>query len=148
MASRSGVGRDEFDTTVGDEPETAIDDQVRTLIDDRATEIEQRIGELEAELEQLDNFARITLKERRIAENNGNIAKVSDTLSGFAENTTDKLNALRSKQEENRLLLAAIVEALEDAEGVDVDLSDVRSRREGQLTSVAADDRLDEALDG
>lgn len=147
MASHARTG-DEESRMVTEEFATPVDDQIRELIDSRATELEDRIAELEAELDQLDSFARITLRDRRIAENTGNITKVSDTLSGFAENTTDKLNALKRNQERNTLLLAAITEALSDADGVDVDLSDVNDHREGRLvTGTSADDRLDDVLD-
>lgn len=147
MASRTR-GRDEGSLLTDEESAKPIDDQVRELIEKRAAELENRIQELESELDALDNFARITLKERRIAENNANLAKVSDTLSGFAENTTDKLNTLKSNQERNTLLLAAVVEALDDADEVDVDLSEVRDHREGRpVTGISPDDRLDDALD-
>ena len=126
---------------------TPVDDRIRELVDSRAAAIESRIAELEAELEQLDSFAKITLRDRRIAENTANLGKVSDTLSGFAENTTDKLNAQKSAHERNTLLLAALVEAL-DAEGIDLDLAAVRDHREGRpVTGAAADDRLNDALD-
>lgn len=146
MATHAYGGDEE--SLLADENEKPIDDQIRALVENRAATLERRIADLETELEELDNFARITLRDRRIAENTGNIGKVSDTLSGFAENTTDKLNAIQRSQETNTLLLAAIVEALDD-EGIDVDLSDVQNHREGRpVTDVSADDRLENALDG
>lgn len=146
MATHAYSGDEE--SLLADEFETPIDDRIRALVENRAATLERRIADLETELEELDNFAKITLRDRRIAENTGNIGKVSDTLSGFAESTTEKLNTIQRTQETNTLLLAAIVEAL-DEEGVDVDLSAVRNHREGRpVTDVSADDRLGNALDG
>lgn len=131
-----------------DESETPVDDRIRELVDTRATEVEDRIEELEAELEQLENFAEITLRDRRIAENSDNIGKVSDTLSGFAESTTDKLNALENRIEVNTLVLAAVVEALEETGDADLDLSEVEDLQGDRLvTEVSANDRLAEVIE-
>lgn len=131
-----------------DESETPVDDRIRELVDARATEVEDRIEELEAELEQLENFAEITLRDRRIAENSDNIGKVSDTLSGFAESTTDKLNALENRIEVNTVVLAEIVAALEETGDVDLDLSEVAGYQADRLvTETSANDRLAEAIE-
>lgn len=131
-----------------DESETAVDERIRELVDTRAAEVEDRIEKLEGELEQLENFAEITLRDRRIAENSDNIGKVSDALSGFAESTTDKLNALENRVEVNMLVLAEVVEALEETGDVDLDLSGVEDYQGDRLvTEASANDRLAEAIE-
>ena len=146
MASRSQAD-DGIDTTVGDEPGTTIDDQVQALIDRRADDIEARLGEVEDDLSELDNYTKITLRDRRVAEIEGNLTKVSDAFSGFAENTTDRLSALDNRLEVTTLLLVALVDALDEAD-VDIDLSDVQSQQAERLvTDASADERLAEALD-
>jgi archaellum component FlaC len=146
MASRSQAD-DGIDTTVGDEPGTTIDGQVRALIDQRADEIEARLDEVEDDLSELDNYTKITLRDRRVAEIEGNLTKVSDAFSGFAENTTDRLSALDNRLEVTTLLLVALVDALDEAD-VDIDLSDVQSQQAERLvTDASADERLAEALD-
>jgi archaellum component FlaC len=146
MASRSQAD-DGIDTTVGDELGTTIDGQVRALIDQRADEIEARLDEVEDDLSELDNYTKITLRDRRVAEIEGNLTKVSDAFSGFAENTTDRLSALDNRLEVTTLLLVALVDALDEAD-VDIDLSDVQSQQAERLvTDASADERLAEALD-
>jgi archaellum component FlaC len=146
MASHSQAD-DGIDTTVGDELGTTIDGQVRALIDQRADEIEARLDEVEDDLSELDNYTKITLRDRRIAEIEGNLTKVSDAFSGFAENTTDRLSALDNRLEVTTLLLVALVDALDEAD-VDIDLSDVQSQQAERLvTDASADERLAEALD-
>ena len=146
MASHSQAD-DGIDTTVGDELGTTIDGQVRALIDQRADEIEARLDEVEDDLSELDNYTKITLRDRRIAEIEGNLTKVSDAFSGFAENTTDRLSALDNRLEVTTLLLVALIDALDEAD-VDIDLSDVQSQQAERLvTDASADERLAEALD-
>jgi hypothetical protein len=146
MASRSQAD-DGIDTTVGDEPGTTIDGQVRALIDQRADEIEARLDEVKDDLSELDNYTKITLRDRRVAEIEGNLTKVSDAFSGFAENTTDRLSALDNRLEVTTLLLVALVDALDEAD-VDIDLSDVQSQQAERLvTDASADERLAKALD-
>lgn len=131
-----------------DESETPVDDRIKELVDTRAAEVEGRIEELEAELQQLEKFAKITLRDRRISENSDNIRKVSDTFSGFAESTTDKLNALENRIEINTLVLAEVVEALEKTGDVDLDLSDVEDYQGDRLvTEASANDRLAEVIE-
>lgn len=143
MAARTRAGE-----TEEGEIETAVDDRIRQLVDDRAATIENRIDELESELAELENFATVTLRDRRIGENTTNIDKISESFSGFAESTSDKLNSLEGRLEIDTLLLAAMAEALADAEDVEVDLSTVRKYQEDRLvTDTSTDEQLEEALD-
>lgn len=143
---RRGTEDEEPETTVEEEIETPVDDQIRELIEDRASTIESQIEELENELAELENFATVTLRDRRIAENSDNISKISGSFSGFAESTTDKLNSLESRLEINTLLLAAIAETAADSENID--LSAVQQYQEDRLvTDTSADQRLENVLE-
>jgi predicted component of type VI protein secretion system len=147
MATNARASDAESEMT-GEGNETPVDDRIRELVDTRATEVERRIEELEAELEELENFAKITLRDRRISENSDNIGKLSDSFSGFAESTSDKLNTLENRIEVNSLVLAAVVEALEESGDVDLDFSDVEGYQADRLvTDVSANDRLADAIE-
>lgn len=131
----------------GDGAESTVDYQIEELIDERVDELNTRIEELEAELEELDNFARISLGERRIKGNEANLSEFSDSLTGFADKTFTKINAIESRLDIQTLLLASVVEALDDVEDIDVDLSDVKRYQEDQLVvSSSPEQRLRDAI--
>lgn len=110
-------------------------------------ELQSEIDELEDDLEELDSFAKVTLRDRRISENSDLIDALSDSFSGFAENTSEKLGALENRVEVNAMVLAAIIESLE-AMDADLDFSEVEGYQEDHLvTTASADDRLAEAIE-
>lgn len=132
----------------GEDGESTVDYQIEELIDRRTEEIEGRIDELEAELEEVDNYARISLGERRVKGNEANISEFSESLTDFADRMFTKTNALESQLEVQRLLLAQVLEALAEADGVEVDVSEVEAFREDQLVmSASPDERLQEAIE-
>lgn len=131
----------------GDGDESTVDYQIEELIERRTRALEAEIEELEAELEELDNFARISLAERRVKGNEANITEFSNSLTGFAERTFSKINAIESRLDAQTLLLAAVVEALSESD-VEIDLSEVASYGEDQLVmSASPEQRLEEAID-
>lgn len=115
-----------------------IERQIEALIDERVAEIEREVESLEAELEELDNFARISLGERYSQRIEQNVSELSDSLTGFAERNFQKLNSVEGRVDEMSLVLAAVVEAL-DEEDVDVDFSEVRRMREGVVDQSPAE---------
>ncbi|MEM4782597.1 MAG: hypothetical protein QXG03_13685 [Halalkalicoccus sp.] len=128
--------------------ETTVDYQIEELIDRRAAELEERIGELETEIEEVDNYARISLGERRVKGNEANISEFSESLTDFADRMFTKTNALENQLEVQTLLLAQVLEALAEADGVEVDVSDVKTYQEDQIViSASADDRLQKAIE-
>lgn len=128
--------------------ESTVDYQIEELIERRTQALAEEIEELESELEDLDNFARISLAERRVKGNEANLAEFSNSLTGFAERTFSKLNTIESRLDAQTLLLAAVVEALADADDVEVDLSEVEKYGEEQLVvSASPEERLKEAID-
>lgn len=131
-----------------DGDESTVDYQIEELIDQRTRDLERQIEELEAELEELDNFARISLAERRVKGNEANLAEFSNSLTGFAERTFTKINAIESRLDAQTLLIAAVVEALSEADDIEIDLTDVESYGEDQIVmSASPEKRLKEALE-
>ncbi|MDL5362460.1 hypothetical protein [Halalkalicoccus sp. NIPERK01] len=127
--------------------ESTVDYQIEELIDRRTEEIEERIDDLQTEIEEVDNYARISLGERRVKGTEANLAEFSESLTDFADRTFTKTNALESQLEIQRLLLAEVLEALAEAD-VEVDVSEVTSYQEDQLVmSASPEKRLQEAIE-
>lgn len=128
--------------------ETTVDYQIEELIERRTQALSEEIEELESELEELDNFARISLAERRVKGNEANLAEFSNSLTGFAERTFSKLNTIESRLDAQTLLLAAVVDALNDADDIEIDLSEVENYGKEQLVvSASPEERLEEAIE-
>jgi vacuolar-type H+-ATPase subunit I/STV1 len=132
----------------GEEGESTVDYQIEELINRRTRDLEKEIERLEDELEELDNFARISLGERRIKGNEANLAEFSNSLTGFAERTFTKLNTIESRLDAQTLLLAAVVEALADVDDIEIDLTEVERYGEDQLVvSATPEKRLQDAIE-
>lgn len=128
--------------------ESTVDYQIEELIDRRTEEIEGRIDELEEELTDVEDYARISLGERRVKGNEANISEFSESLTDFADRMFTKTNALESQLEVQTLLLAEVLEALAEADDVEVDVSDVKRYQEDQIVmSASPDQRLEEAIE-
>ncbi|WP_122089042.1 hypothetical protein [Halalkalicoccus subterraneus] len=139
---------DSVTAETNNEDGTTVDYQIEELIERRTRALAEEIEELEGELEDLDNFARISLAERRVKGNEANLAEFSNSLTSFAERTFSKLNAIESRLDAQTLLLAAVVEALADTDDIEMDLSEVEKYGEEQLVvSASPEDRLKEAID-
>jgi len=124
-----------------------VERRIDQLIDERADAIDTRVDDLERELNELDDFARVSLSERRVQKNEQALSELSNSMTDFAERTFAKTNALERQLEKQTVVLATVLDALEDAD-VEVDLSDVeRYREENLVTDMTAEERLDEALD-
>ena len=122
-------------------PDGTIERQIEALIDERVAEIEREVEALEAELEELDDFARISLGERYSQRIEQNVSELSDSLTGFAERNFQKLNSVEGRVDEMSLVLTAVIEALDDAD-VDVDFSEVRRMQEAGVVEEAPAERL------
>jgi predicted flap endonuclease-1-like 5' DNA nuclease/uncharacterized small protein (DUF1192 family) len=129
--SGSTSSRSNGDAEVEVEVETAEGEvsTVETLIDEmiqaRISHLESEIESLEARLEEVDNFARISLNERKVQRTEANLAEFSDSLTGFAEKAFNDINELEDRLDTQALLLAAVLETL-DASELDIDLEEVR----------------------
>ncbi|WP_186310997.1 hypothetical protein [Halorubrum depositum] len=133
---RDGEAADGTEAEVGSDG--PIERQIEALIDERVAEIEREVASLEAELEELDNFARISLGERYSQRIEQNVSELSDSFTGFAERNFQKLNSVEGRVDEMSLVLAAVVEAL-DEEDIDVDFSEVRRMQEGVVDQSPAE---------
>lgn len=143
MATSDGTAAE-----AGNGSESTVDYQIEELIDRRAEEIEGRIDDLEAELADVEDYARISLGERRVKGNEANISEFSESLTDFADRMFTKTNALESQLQVQTLLLAEVLEALAEADDVEVDVSDVKRYQEDQIVmSASPDQRLEEAIE-
>lgn len=136
---------DEEGTAVDYRPGT-IEHQIDQQIDERLEPVDRRLEELEETVTELDNYARISLSERRIKQNEENLEAFSDSLTAFAERTMSKANGLEERLQVQTMLLAALLEALEDAE-VDVDLSAVEQYTEERIVTDSSREQLDAAIE-
>ncbi|MFC4246780.1 hypothetical protein ACFOZ7_07175 [Natribaculum luteum] len=123
-----------------------VERRIEDLIDERVEAVETQIDDLERQLSELDDFTRISLSERRIQQNEENLAAFSDSLTDFAERTMAQTNHLEEQLEVQRMLIAALLEALDDQD-VDVDLSAVQQYREERVVTDTGDEQLDEAIE-
>ncbi|MFD1514154.1 hypothetical protein [Halomarina rubra] len=112
-------------------------------VEGRVAELESEIDDLREEIEAVDNFARISLNERKVKQNDVKLSEFSDSLTGFAEKAFNKLNTLERRIDTHALLLAALVEAQEDA-----DVSSVHKHQSERLVMDATpDERLKAAVE-
>lgn len=121
-----------------------IERRIEALIDERAAEIERQIDQLEAEVEELDDFARISLGERYSQRLEQNVSALSDSLTGFAERNFEKINSVEKRVDEMSMILSAVLEALDD-EDVDVDLSDLQRLQERRVLDRTPEEQLQTA---
>lgn len=121
-----------------------IERRIEALIDERAAEIEQQVDQLEAELEELDNFARISLGERYSQRLEQNVSELSDSLTGFAERNFEKINSVEKRVDEMSMILTSVLEAL-DEEDIDVDFSDLERLQEKRILDRTPEEQLQSA---
>ncbi len=147
MAVRDEVTDGQESANGDEETIGVVERRIDQLIDERTDDIDARVDDLERELNDLDDFARVSLSERRVQKNEEALSELSNSTTDFAERTFAKTNALERQLEKQSVVLAVVLDALEEAD-VEVDLSDVeRYREENLVTDTTAEERLDEALD-
>lgn len=128
-----------------EEPSTSptLEGIIEDMIESKAEGLREELDELERQIETVDDFARISLNERKVKQNEVRLSEFSDSLTAFAEKAFENLNELESRLDTQALLLAAILESLDD-----VDLSDVRRHRSEQLVMDATpEERLASVID-
>jgi len=137
-AKENGTGEVEDQTA----PQT-VEGIIEGMIESRLAELREDIEGLEREIETVEDFARISLNERKVKQNEAKLTEFSESLTAFAEKAFDHLNELESRLDTQALLLAAILESLDD-----VDLSEVRRHRSERLVMAATHaERLASAID-
>lgn len=143
--SEDETGEPEDEPAAEHRPGT-IERRIDRQIDERVEPVERRLEALEERVADLDDFARISLGERRIKHNEANLAEFSDSLTAFAERTMAKANALEERLQVQTMLLAAVLEAVEDAD-VDVDLAALERYREERVVDDASEAQLEAAIE-
>ncbi len=125
-----------------------LDGLVEEMIRSEMGEVRDELESLERQVEEVENFARISLNERKLKQAETNLSAFSDSLTAFAEKAFNNINELETRLDEQALLLAAVLEALDD-EGIDVDAEEVRRQREESVVATETpEERLSEALEG
>ncbi|MFC6837697.1 hypothetical protein [Halomarina ordinaria] len=126
------------------EPEVTMESLVEQLVEERIASLEREIADLEDAVEEVDNFARISLNERKIKQSEANLSEFSDSLTGFAEKAFNGINELEDRLDAHALVLAALLDAVD----ADVDLSEAERYQEERLVmDTAPDERLAEAIE-
>ena len=116
---------------------------VEEIVESRTAELREQLGDLRAQLEEVENFARISLDERKVKQNETKLTELSASLTDFAEKSFNNVNALEDRLDRQALVLAAILDSMDD----EVDLSEVRKYEQDRLVADASpDERLQEAL--
>lgn len=127
-------------------PDTTFEALVEEKIESRTEDLESELAALERQLEDVEDFARISLNERKVKQSETNLSEFSDSMSGFAEKAFNHINDLEDRMNRQSLLLAAILEALDDAD-VDVDLEEVeRLEADSHVLEQSPDERLQHTI--
>lgn len=143
-SSRSNGDADAV-TSAGGEVST-LETLIEEMIQARIGHLEAQIESLERDLEDVDNFARISLNERKVQRTEANLSEFSDSLTGFAEKAFNDINRLEERLDTQALLLAAVLETLDTSE-LDVDLEEVRKfQRANVVITETPEDRLLNAI--
>lgn len=136
----------EVETDVEGE-ELTIERIIADMIRSETEDLKAELSELERQIEKVDDFARVSLNERKIKQNEGNLAEFSDSLTGFAEKAFNNINTLEDRLDVQALLLASMLDAL-DEEGVDIDLTLVEQyRQESVVTDTSPEEKLEDSLE-
>lgn len=127
--------------------DTTFEALVEEKIESRTEELEAELSALERQLDEVEDFAKISLNERKVKQSEANLSEFSASMSGFAEKAFNHINDLEDRMNRQSLLLAAIVEALEDAD-VDLDLTDVeRLGEDSHVLEEAPDEQLQRTIE-
>jgi len=128
-------------------PASSFEQLVEEMIQSRIGELEQEIRSLEEQLEEVDNFTRISLNERKVQRTESNLSDFSDSLTGFAEKAFGDINELEDRLDAQSMVLAAILEGLADSD-VDLDLTEVERYQKDQVVmSASPEERLQSAVE-
>lgn len=142
-----GDGTTVPETTDEGSPDATIEQLIDQMIQSHVADLEAELAEVERQVEEIDNFARISLNERKIKQSEANLVEFSDSLTNFAEKAFNNINALEERLDVQALLLAAVVEALNE-EGIDLDVEQVeRYQQESVVTDMTPEERLERAIE-
>jgi len=145
--SPSGETKENGEAVIEEPTSPSTGGTVEVLIEDivasETAELREELEALRTQLDEVENFARISLNERKVKQNEAKLSEFSASLTAFAEKSFNNINALEDRLDRQALVLAAILESLGD----DIDLSDVQRYEQDRLVADASpDERLRAAL--
>lgn len=148
LSPREGNGRlSETDEAPAPAPKSTVEGILEEMIQSRIEELEREIESLEGRLDEVDNFARISLNERKVKQTENNLSEFSDSLTSFAEKAFNDINELEDRLDTQALLLAAILDALSESD-VDLDLSEVEAFQQPSVVMTeSTEERLRTAIE-
>lgn len=118
---------------------------IKEIVESQTDDLRDELDTLERQIETVDDFARISLNERKVKQNEEKLSEFSESLTAFAEKAFNNINALEDRLDRQALLLVAILDSLED----DIDLSTVRRYENDRLIAdTAPNERLAAAIRG
>ncbi len=127
--------------------EASFEGLVEEMIQTRVAGLDAELEAVREQVEEIDDFARISLDERKIKQSEENLSEFSDSLMGFSERAFNNINRLEERLDVQALLLAAVLDAL-DEEGIDLDLSEVdRHRQPNVVASTPPEEHLEDAIE-
>jgi len=149
--TEDGSGKAESDRRAREDrsasPDTSFEGLVEGMIQTHVAGLEQELDELREQVEEIDNFARISLNERKIKQSEENLSEFSDSLMGFAEKAFNDVNRLEDRLDMQALVLAAMLDAMRE-EGIDLDLTEIdRYRQPNVVTDTPPEEQLEDALE-
>lgn len=130
-----------------DSEATTIDQHIERVVDERLETVESELAQMSDDLDELENFATISLGERRLDQAEANLSEFSASLTDLSERTLEQINELESRLEYQTVVLATALDALAEAD-VDVDTEPIEAYRQDQIvTEQSPSKRLEEAIE-
>ena len=126
---------------------TTMDQYIERVVDDRLETVESELTQMSEDVDELENFATISLGERRLDQAEANLSEYSASLTDLSERTLEQVNELESRLEYQTGVLATALDALAEAD-VDVDTEPIDAYRQDQIvTEQSPSKRLEEAIE-
>lgn len=120
-----------------------VEQLIEEIVESQTAELREELETLEQQIETVDDFARISLNERKVKQNEVKLSEFSDSLTAFAEKAFNNINTLEDRLDRQALLLVEILDSLDD----DLDLSAARRYENDRLVSdTAPDEQLAAAI--
>ncbi|ELY57204.1 hypothetical protein [Natronococcus jeotgali] len=130
-----------------DSKTTPIDQHIERVVDDRLETVESELAQMSEDVDELENFATISLGERRLDQAEANLSEFSQSLTDLSEQTLEQVNELEARLEFQTVVLATALDALADAD-VEVDPEPIRAYQQEQIvTDRSPSKRLEDAIE-
>ena len=138
-------GESEGETPAPPSTEGTVELLIEDIVESRTAGLREELEALRTQLESVEDFARISLNERKVKQNEAKLSEFSASLTAFAEKSFNNINALEDRLDRQALALAAVLESVDD----DVDLSAVHRYENDRLVADRSpEERLQAAVGG